>query len=346
LITLNSYFLLKQVEYFGDFLSDRRFFVERDKKRSPTFTLELGCVQGSVLGPILFNMYLNDLPNVIGGDLTATYADDTYVVVSDSKWEVCERKVNVILRKHMEFLKNRGMVSNPEKTELMVFNGPQELEISLDGNKIKASEAIKALGVTLDNKIKWDKHIDKQVCRVTKILNGIKIVKNKFDMDQIKKIVTAQVFSILYYCDIVWLNPNLGYTNYKKLNKVHYSALRIITGDYRRIMSKKDLNKLTQRLPPRAWAHYSASSFFIKMCRSKSPTNLWMSLQPNLYHNARHLNPTVQDRSRMKIGKKIIQNWIGTDLAKLNFKWFEDVKLTDYTIRVNLKRLFYTENFS
>lgn len=184
------------------------------------------------------------------------------------------------------------------------------------------------------------------MCRVTKILNGIKIVKNKFDMDQIKKIVTAQVFSILYYCDIVWLNPNLGYTNYKKLNKVHYSALRIITGDYRRIMSKKDLNKLTQRLPPRAWAHYSASSFFIKMCRSKSPTNLWMSLQPNLYHNARHLNPTVQDRSRMKIGKKIIQNWIGTDLAKLNFKWFEDVKLTDYTIRVNLKRLFYTENFS
>jgi len=154
-----------------------------------------------------------------------------------------------------------------------------------------------------------------------------------------------QVYSILYYCDVVWLNPTLGLVNFKKLNKVHYSALRIILGDWRRTMHKTDLNRLTQRLPPKAWTKYSACSFFIKMCRSKSPTNLWENVQDHLYQNVRHLNPTLLDKSEKKIGKKMIQNWIGPDLKKLTFKWFNEPSLSDYTIRTNLKNLFYRENF-
>jgi len=144
------------------------------------------------------------------------------------------------------------------------------------------------------------------------------------------------------YCDIVWLNPTLGHM---KLNKVHYSALRIIMEDWKRTIHKKDLNKLTQRLPPIAWAHFSACSFTIKLCRSQSPTNLWTDLQEQLYHNVRHLNPTVTEKSKRKIGRKIIQNWIGPDMRKLTFKWFSELSLSDHTIRTNLKKLFNSENF-
>jgi len=128
------------------------------------------------------------------------------------------------------------------------------------------------------------------------------VVKRKFEREQLKKIV-AQVYSILYYCDVVWLNPTLGHMNFKKLNKIRYSALRIIMGDWKRTMHKTDLNKLTQRLPPRAWAQYCACSFFIKLCRSQSSTNIWMNIQDHLYHNVRHLNPTF-NKSKKKIGKK------------------------------------------
>lgn len=210
------------------------------------------------------------------------------------------------------------MICNIEKTELIVFNGPSDLSVEIEGKEIKASQSIRALGLTIDNKLRWDLHVNNQTSRITKVLNGIKIVKRKFETDQLKKIVTAQVFSILYYCDVVWLNPSLGLENFKKLKRIHYAALRIIQGDWRRNMSKTALNKLTQRLPPEAWCKYSAYSLILKISRSKMPSNLWVRLNSNLYHNARYQNPFLIDLSLKKVGKKIIFNWIGTEMKKLS----------------------------
>jgi len=329
----------------GDFLTERYFYVQRDKMSSSPKKLELGCVQGSVLGPILFNMYLNDLPSAVNADLTVTYADDTYVLITGKEWKECENKITRSIANHVEYLKNRGMICNIEKTELIIFNGPDNHTIKIEGKDICSAKSIKALGLTIDSKMKWNLHVDKQVSRVTKILNGIRIVKRKFEPSQLKKIVTSQVFSILYYCDTVWLNPSIGHENLNKLRRIHYAALRIVLGDWRRTMSKTYLNSTTQRLPPEAWGRFSASSFIIKLCRSHEPTQLWETFQKHLYHNARHPNPTVNNLSKKKIGRKIIGNWIGGELSKLKLKWFDEPNLSDTVIRTTLKKLYYSEVF-
>jgi len=327
----------------GDFLTGRKFYVERDKVTSLERALELGCVQGSVLGPILFNMYLNDLPHIVNADLTVTYADDTYVILTGATWQECEQKLERTIANHLSYLKSRGMVCNVGKTEMMVFSGPHNFEVTLDGKNVKASETIKALGVTMDNKLKWNHHINKQTERLIKILNGVKIIRKKFEVDQMKKIITAQAFSILYYCDVVWLNPSTGHENYKKLNRIHYAALRLIVGDWKRQMHKSDLNKITKRLPPSTWSKYAACSFVIKMSRTRTPTTLWESMERNLYFNARHQNPKFRDYSVKKIGRKILQNWVGQCLNDISFKWYNVQNLSNDTIRLNLKKVFYSD---
>jgi len=105
--------------------------------------------------------------------------------------------------------------------------------VLLDGKHVQATEMIKALGVIIDNKLKWNHNINKQNKRLIKILYGIKIKRKKFETEQMKKIITAQAFSILYYCDVVWLHPSTGHENYKKPNRIHYAALRLIVGDWK-----------------------------------------------------------------------------------------------------------------
>jgi len=115
-----------------------------------------------------------------------------------------------------------------------MFNGPQDYSVMLDGKHVQASEMIKTLGVK----------------RLIKIINGVKIIRKKFETKQMKKVITAQAFTIPYYYDVVQLNPSAPHENYKKLNRIHYAALRLMVGDRKKRMLKKDIDNITERLPP------------------------------------------------------------------------------------------------
>jgi len=231
------------------------------------------------------------------------------------------------------------MVTNLTKSKAVIFTrkkNPIKTPITLDSETFYTSETMKSwVYWVFDFGQSWSPHIEDVMCKGKKFNSGPKFIK----------IITAQVFSILYYCDIVWLSPQLGYQNFKKLRRCHYAALRIIQGDWRRTMSRIHLNRLTQRLPPEAWCKFSSCSFVIKLSRSMMPSQLWESFSANLYHNMRHQNPTVRDLSLRKVGKKVVFNWIGVELKKLNLKWFNVPNLSDSVIRTSLKKLFYSEYF-
>jgi len=75
------------------------------------------------------------------------------------------------------------------------------------------------------------------------------------------------------------------------------------------------------------------------------PRNLWEKLSSNLYHNNRYQNPILRDHSLRKVGKKIIFNWIGTEMKKLSLTWYNGPNISDSVIRISLKKLYYSEYF-
>jgi len=290
-------------------------------------------------GPVIFNLYMNRLPDAIQSQLTVSYADDTYVVVAAEGWDECKVKVQTCMTKHMEFLSQRGMICNKEKTELMTFMESPELNITMEGNNITPKTHIKALGITLDMKLSWTKHIEALRSRLIRILNGLKIIRKKFTRKQFKKIVTSQVYGILYYASVVWLNPELSSSNIKSVERLHYATCRMMVGDWRTRWSRMDLNKATERMTPKEWMNYSASNMIIKLERCRLPTNLWQDIEKNLYFNRRYNNPKILDKSTRSVGKKNLANWSGRLLEKVSFDWFNKA-LSDDTIRLKLKEAF------
>jgi len=236
------------------------------------------------------------------------------------------------------------MVCNISKTELVNLMEDRQSTISVSGHDIKSTKSLKVLGIWLDHKLKWNLHIDKVVERTTKTLNGIKIIKRKFTKKQLQAIITSQVFGVLYYGAACWLTKSLSSINYKKLNKIHYAACRLIVGDWRKVWNKELLNKTTNRLPPRLWCNYNAANFTIKCIRDNKPSTLSKELETNLYHNDRHLNPKLMDKSRKKIGLQCIYNWAGSALDKINFRWYKE-DLTNDMIRTRLKKIFYPPSY-
>jgi len=276
--------------------------------------------------------------------MVSTYADDTYVVIEAENWRDMDEKVQNCLNKHLKFLEDKGMVCNIGKTEVMNFCDNHQSKITVMNQELTSVKCIKALGVMLDNNLTWTTHVDNLLARTSKILNGIKIIKKKFTMEQRRSIVTSQVFGVLYYAAACWLTPNLSNVNFRKLNKIHYAACRIICNDWRKIWSKDSLNQATKRLPPKTWLKYNAASFIVKVTRDESPSVICADIEANLYHNPRHLNPKLRDLSRRKIGKNCLQNWTGQIMNQIDFKWYGTI-LSNDRLRILLKKNFYPPNY-
>jgi len=97
--------------------------------------------------------------------------------------------------------------------------------------ELKAKDTIEALGIYLDSNVEWTPHIYQQVTRVNKIINGLRIIRRKFNTRQLSQIVTSQVFGILYCGIATWLTSSTKSTDFKKLTWLHYAVSRIIVGD-------------------------------------------------------------------------------------------------------------------
>jgi len=132
-----------------DFLSGRNFQVEINETRSEKKNLLVGCVQGSILGPRLFTLYLRNLDKVIPNAFVTSYADDTYVCVSDIDPSQVKTKLETTMTLHNKFFMDIGMVTNVSKTELIYFSRrPTEApSLLVENQTVLPTQHIKVLGV-------------------------------------------------------------------------------------------------------------------------------------------------------------------------------------------------------
>jgi len=292
------------------------------------------CVQGSILGPRLFTLYLGDLSEEIQHDDIVTYADDSYVICHGSSIEELQERVTEISNRHVAYLRSKGMIVNASKTEIMVFE-KDLVSFEIDGVKIDSTSSIKALGLTFQHDLKWTKHVDTILNKTRPKLALLRKIRKDLELEQYLKIATAQLFSKIYYASPVWLNETLSSDQWKRLKSLHYRILRVGTRDYKQKTSKKVLDVQCKRATPRMWSNYSTNMIVIKILRDRSPSFIFDTIMETHYTERRRADlAKFYDNSRGKVGKHRLCNRL-SNLDNLPGWYGKD--LNDHEIRIMLK---------
>lgn len=331
-----------------DFLKEREFFVSVGSSNSKLMPVERGCPQGSVLGPVLFNLYVGRVMEKLQCDFYVSYADDSYVGNSGKNLTEVLDTVRQSIITHTSELEKIGMIVNQKKTELIAFKRSgmfEPMNIVLSPNvTLMSTDKMKALGVWLDYKLNWSQHIVEVRNKILKLLNGLKIIRRKLDLKQTMTIVTSQVFSILYYASPVWLTPAVSKQTIKEVEKLHFKSLRIVTRDYRQRTSREEITRATQRLPPRLWLRFAAATTLMKIWFNNRPAKLRQNVFENTFVKRRQDGLLFGfDNSTHKIGKQVTKNWCGSVLSEVKIPWTNAV-LSNDRLRTVLKSTFYPFN--
>ena len=298
--TLDHSILLDKLTYYGvcglenlllrDYLSGRHQYVDYNGSKSRTNSISLGVPQGSILGPLLFLIYINDLPKVSHVFSMLMYADDTtlYCNLDDSTSDIL---LNNELTKITDWLSSNKLSLNVKKTKFMVFHTPQRRvnypTLKLNNVNIERVSQFNFLGVILASSLKWDKHVAHVSLKISRVIGVLYRLKHIFPREVLLTLYNALILPHLSYCILVWgskIDSN------HKLLLLQKKAVRIITNqDY--IAHSEPLCKLLNVLKVSDLFVCSLWKFYYKLTKRELPPyfDIMLPTLPNVcdYYNIR-----------------------------------------------------------
>ena len=213
------------LKYIYSYLKDRKQRTKIESSYSTWKELKCGVPQGSILGPLLFNIFINDIFYFINETRIANYADDNTVhAISDNIQNlltILETETNVILK----WFKVNEMKPNGDKSHLIVANDDKSL-VKLDKDVIIGEKSVELLGVTIDNKLNFNEHVTKLIKKGNQKLYALARISKYLNNSKLKIIMKTFVQSQFNYCPLLWMSHNRILNN--KINKLHERALRIV----------------------------------------------------------------------------------------------------------------------
>ena len=224
-ITTHSLNLLKS------YLTNRRQRVRVEDVTSDISYVNSGVPQGSVLGPLLFNIFINDLFYFIKEAKLSNYADDNQLYFADSDPAVVEHVVNKELVVVCEWFRNNKMILNPEKCKALVLSRKPNVKLSLfaEGVALPQLDTVDLFGLTLDNSMNFGKHITKISKKVGKQLGVLCRLKNILSFRTKLCLYNSFIMSHFHYCSSIWHSCLKSDSN--KLDRLHERALRYLYSD-------------------------------------------------------------------------------------------------------------------
>ena len=223
------------LSFFESYLENRSQFVLTNGIFSSTEKVTRGVPQGSVLGPLLFCIFINDLPLSISDPLVSCdlFADDTTLHASANNVIHIQNSLQSGLNDISKWCTFNQMIVHLQKTKCMVITSRQKhqiqpltLNLSIDNNPIEQVHTHKVLGVIIDDELKWGKHIEslsKKLARSIFLLNRL---KSYIDSDARKIFFNAHCLSHINYASTVW--SCAAQNHLVKLNSLYKRAAKII----------------------------------------------------------------------------------------------------------------------
>ena len=256
--------------WFENYLSNRTQCVVLSGSSSSTVPIMAGVPQGSILGPLLFIVYINDIVSEIGSAIRL-FADDTtlYVIVDDPQHAAF--RLNSDLKKINEWASTWLVTFNPEKTESLLITRkhikPHHPPIFMNNIQIQEVDTHKHLGITFSNNGTWHEHIKDITKKAWTRINALRSLKFTLDRHSLETVYTSFIRPTLEYADVVW--DNITQAEEEELEKIQTEALRIITGATRLVSIQNLYNESSfESLKSRRRQHKLVHFFKMKNCPS------------------------------------------------------------------------------
>ena len=186
--------------------------------------------QGSVLGPILFNIFVNDLLWFITEGEVCNYADDTTVYNSNKDLTILLSNIELDCSNAINWFKMNLMKLNPDKCKLIVAGQKDHpVTVKVGDFVIKEQNTVELLGVIIDNKLTFEEHLKGKIKKANHKLAVIKRNQSYIPFSQKKVLLSSYVHSQFAYTPLAWMfhTRNLNH----KINKVQERALRLLYND-------------------------------------------------------------------------------------------------------------------
>lgn len=213
-------------------MNNRKQFVKISSNNSRVQNVTCGVPQGSIIGPLLFLIYVNDMVDSVKYGKVKIFADDTNMFYTDKDIHSIIPKIEEDLSALNDWLKVNKLCLNVKKCNFMIIHSshkkkPTDIKIKLCDNYIEEVEFCKYLGVYIDNKLTWKNHITAVCKKIRPIIGILSKVRYFIPVHLLRSIYYSLVHPHIQYCIETW---GAAYTSYlKPLVLLHKKCIRIIS---------------------------------------------------------------------------------------------------------------------
>ena len=221
------------VSLINSYLSNRKQCVKIGSFKSDFQQLYKGVPQGSILGPVLFNIFINDIFNFVKKCDLYNYADDNTLSRADKDINIVKQDLENDSLILINWFSDNKMQANPDKFQAIAIGSKTQkhkLEFNINDINISCDEDVKLLEVTLDFKLNFSSHVSNICRKASRQLNVLKRLSKQLCKLGKLNIYYSFIMSNFNYCPLTW--HFCGEVNAKKMENIQKRALRFIYNDY------------------------------------------------------------------------------------------------------------------
>ena len=236
---LNHKLLIAKLEAYGfdysslalvySYLSERKQRTKINNSFSRWVDITTGIPQGAILGPLLFNIYLNDIFFSAKEDNLTNYADDNTPYAINSTTDAIIGCLVEDTTKLLKWFDDNYFKMNADKCHLLITNHEDDVSATIGGEIIIGEKSVKLLGIYIDNKLDFNIHLSKICSKVSLKLHALARISHLLSTDKLKIVVKAFIDSQFQYCPLVWMFHSRTINN--RINRLHERALRLAYKD-------------------------------------------------------------------------------------------------------------------